>query len=151
MTFDEKACAVCGSIFTPINGMQKYCSRECARTGGNRRRKPGATNICRTCGKEFKPSAQFKNYCSAECRDYVVREYKHECPVCGTIFKASQYKVYCSEDCRIEWAKQTSPEKPKEARTSTINDINAKARALGISYGQYRAMQWATNHKYKII
>ena len=36
---ESKECSVCGVIFNPINNVQKYCGKECAKTGRKEYRK----------------------------------------------------------------------------------------------------------------
>ena len=75
------------------------------------------------------------------------------CEMCGNKFVGRPNKKYCSEECRkkgaAEYNRKRSEErqkpkvenkKPKsKLRALTIEQINRRARAEGLTYGQYVA------------
>lgn len=65
--------------------------------------------ICKTCGKVFIRNIRHKTYCSAECK-----------------MKMDRYR----------WAARR---KKKKSNLITIAEINRKAFAEGLTYGQYVA------------
>ena len=95
MVFKKKKCALCGKLFSPVNGPQKYCKLCLSRT-------------CAACGKRFiakGPTSRPWKYCSVECyrrgRWGASRAVVRKCPVCGREFTrpmcASQR--FCSREC----------------------------------------------------
>ena len=76
-----------------------------------------------------------------------------KCPICGSIFVGRPNKIYCSAKCckkaskeyerkRGEERKKPEAEKKKhKSKLESLNleEINKKARAEGLSYGQYMA------------
>lgn len=79
-----------------------------------------------------------------------------QCAFCGKTFTAPAYKIYCTKKCRVnaagkryrdthpgEYSKQESSI-PK--RESTISETVDAARSAGLSYGKYKAMQWAKDN-----
>lgn len=116
---------------------------------------------CKHCGEEIKIAfGRRKVFCSNECRIAFYDKDKEEkfCVICGKKLSGRQ-RAYCSDECRQKGkiAYQTKrnneeykkpkaevEEKPKRKRgrpkkKPTIADINAKARAEGLNYGQYCA------------
>ena len=75
---------------------------------------------CKNCGKLFEPKPR-EIYCSAECRKEVIKA-------------AKRYQMYQFEKPKAE--------KPKKKRKSQLDAINAEARKLGMTYGQYQAMKY---------
>lgn len=76
------------------------------------------------------------------------RMIRKKCAWCGKMFETGRDNCfYCSEDCKRERRKQTSREynhthrkESAEIRIqgkSLLAEKNAKARAAGMSYGQY--------------
>ncbi len=122
-----KECAICGRPFITNISNKMTCSKECADVrrkqyvdkvnAENREatRLRLGTRLCMQCGKEFAPNHPAKVCCSPECQ----RERDRE---------------------RVRLA--YSGEKLKGKKVSTekqLIDINAKAKAMGLSYGQYVA------------
>lgn len=72
-------------------------------------------------------------------------EFKKICknPNCGKEFSGTRTQQYCCTDCRTT----TRNQKPK--RTCTIDEIARKAKANGMSYGKYVAMQYETERNIK--
>jgi hypothetical protein len=68
-------CKICGRLFKPQHGRQKYCSDECKRKADAQRKqrerkaKTGSKSQsrCRQCGKLFTPSNKRQLYCTVEC------------------------------------------------------------------------------------
>lgn len=123
-----KECVECGKLFVTNKGNKVTCSKECsdirkkkyndeknAKAREATRERLGI-RICVICGNEFAPNQPAKVCCSPECqrvRDRQrVRESNHS-------IKLRNKKVKSTEQ--------------------QINDINAKAKAMGLSYGQYVA------------
>lgn len=124
----ERTCIECGKTFLTHIASKKTCSDECAnmrrrmyaiKRNAERReatRERIGTRICAICGKEFSPNQPAKVCCSPECQ----RERDRE---------------------RIRVSNRSIQQRNKKVKSSEqqINDINAKAKALGLSYGQYVA------------
>ena len=106
-----------------------------------------ATRNCKHCGKEFDTDKNSQTYCSVKCRKLERRKnarVEHAqtlpgiCAFCGAKFTGDRKKKYCCDDCRIRHNKRLKP-KPRNKPAQSIADINALARAEGLSYGQYVA------------
>ena len=123
-----KVCSICGKTFeTNVSG-KKTCSEECAAISKKRyndaknararvaTRERIGIKICATCGKEFSANHPAKVCCSPDCQRVRERE----------LAKAS-------------WKKEALREKKIKSSEKAIIDINAKAKAMGLSYGQYVA------------
>lgn len=119
-----KNCKVCGCEFVASRRNQLYCSRKCKdeawRLSYNERKKPleEIKKICKLCGREFITTKKTQVYCDKRCTD-----------------KANKLA-----SCERKKAKAAEKNKPKRC---TIADINEAARAAGMSYGKYVAMQYA--------
>jgi hypothetical protein len=62
-TFPTRTCLLCGNVFTPTNGRQRYCCVE----HRERHRRPGLTpRECRHCGARFTPTSGGQRYCTPE-------------------------------------------------------------------------------------
>lgn len=95
----DRACLICGKIFTPCRPTQQYCSRACF--GISIR---GPVQTCEVCGNEFPYRANGVNrYCSYKCVHAARRKrIKKICPVCGKNFEVipSRSHVHtCSWEC----------------------------------------------------
>lgn len=118
----EKKCEICGKAFQPMRKTQKYCSQECRHAAdlAKKREKYGPT---------------FLSLSESE-RTY-------QCLVCGKSFIAKQpQQKYCSKSCANRSTCTTSRELYIQSRLhykSHIEEINARARAQGKSYGQLQA------------
>lgn len=71
-----------------------------------------------------------------------------KCPICGKMFVAQYPQVKtCSEECQITRKKEqlrtrgTRPKKRRPVHKSQIVKTENKARAAGLSYGQYKAQE----------
>lgn len=109
---------------------------------------------CECCGKSFVVSGKSlkKKYCSDRCRHKANYRYEKKplaeivCLNCGKTFMQTKIKQkYCCNACqRIHYynrAKQfkAEPKKP----VSDLSEINRKARAVGMSYGQYQMQKYS--------
>ena len=93
-----------------------------------------------------------KTYCSEECRKaYYSTRTIFNCVVCGKKLEGQQ-RQYCGEECRKKAKAQVQRAKNKEIYKAfkpkskarhkpkmSIAEINEKARAEGLNYGQYVA------------
>ena len=123
-----RECSECGRPFISNVASKKTCSKACSEA--RRLKKVEEKNakaraatlerigvkICLTCGKEFTPNHPAKVCCSPECQKIRERQ----------LVKAS-------------WKKEAQREKEIKSSEKAISDINAKAKAMGLSYGQYVA------------
>ena len=107
-----------------------------------------------TVTKEFKTFRTNRRFCSEECsikfhneQSNAIRKKQREserqltgkCLNCGKEFvKSKPYQLYCNPKCRG----LTSYKKRKGGNKQEIIDINKKAKELGMSYGQYVALQY---------
>jgi hypothetical protein len=93
--YSAKPCVVCGTVFKPVIGVQKYCSEEC-RQGKYQ---------CEGCGSEFiRKKGTAGRFCSTDCWYKSPHETVlpiRECVVCGTEFKPRRREqLSCSHECR---------------------------------------------------
>lgn len=82
--------------------------------------------------------------------------HKLTCAVCGgTFYSQRRNTPVCSETCRRQYEKNKKAEinkgvatkQAKEKRKSNIADINAAARAAGMTYGRYMAMKYIEKNR----
>lgn len=87
--------------------------------------------------------------------------YQKKCPICGKLFECSNSKtICCGPECRCEREKQKrreysslsaarkrlQNEKMQRANgEESLAEVNAKARAAGMSYGQYMLARRVAN------
>ena len=118
----EKKCGVCGKAYKPMRKTQKYCSLECQHAAGlaRKREKYGPTFL-----------------------SLPESERTYQCLVCGKSFIAKQpQQKYCSKSCANRSTCAIPRELYNRSRSrykSHIEEINARARAQGKSYGQLQA------------
>lgn len=63
---------------------------------------------------------------------------------CGKVFKGTRTQQYCCPDCRVPTYK---PKKKYQAiKTCTLREASEQAKKLGMSYGQYVALQYLEEH-----
>ena len=64
---------------------------------------------------------------------------EYSCGWCAVKFLSERKKKYCSKDCRFRANGQlkTVPYTLTKKPTRTLAEVNAEARALGLTYGQY--------------
>ena len=82
--------------------------------------------------------------------------HKLTCAVCGGTFYSQRSNTpVCSETCRhkykmmkkAEMVKSNTPATPTSKRKSHIEEINAAARAAGMTYGKYVAMKYIEKNR----
>ncbi len=131
MVETKKKCEICGKEFTTYTRKAKYCSDECRKVAKSRynveaNRKKVAktrerlgTRICLICGKEFEP----RNCTMVTCNPSCTRE---------------RHKML-----KVELRKEQKEEQKKKKREKKepMWKVNEKARAMGLSYGQYELMK----------
>lgn len=108
---------------------------------------------CKHCGKDMQIGWKRKRtYCSDECRKaYYSTRTIFNCVVCGKKL-VGQQRQYCSPECqnkaksKVQYAKNKEiykAFKPKgrvrHKPAMSLAEVNAKARAEGLNYGQYVA------------
>ena len=59
-------------------------------------------------------------------------------PKCGRFFMGTRPQMYCCLECRGSYASTAKDIKPDR----TLDEEAVAARALGMSYGQYKAAQY---------
>lgn len=143
MTITTRKCKYCGKEFTPSQSNQVYCSEICANRQyrKNYKLKHGfipfsqksekeRTRVCPQCGKSFVAHVPCQKYCCGNCKRAYYRK--------AESYKESTMKIEAERMSQRLHAES----KPKKGvkRVSHIDDDNAKARALGMSYGKYKAM-----------
>lgn len=106
--------------------------------------------ICKYCGKEVEKTARPKQeFCSIECRTSWFKEegkrkrreehgIKYKCQICGKPLEGNQ-KKYCFEcSGKVHKPIEQKVEKPKKKRkVLSISEINRRALAEHLSYGEY--------------
>ena len=105
--------------------------------------------LCEYCMAEFEPKQQNQKYCRPECtrRSAQFRNFKKHgrivytrtCPKCGRLFMTIDERKFDCQDCISVDVKERL-RKPKE-KDDAIKAVNHIARASGMSYGKYVAMQ----------
>ncbi len=107
---DGKRCPVCASPVPPPLGFKPrtYCSRECLRIGGGRKRKPQSVP-CSSCGVPVEQNprsrGRSRGYCSSECRNIAKSRGRYcdrVCGRCGVTFTGMKTAKFCSDKCRYE-------------------------------------------------
>lgn len=131
---------------------------------------------CPTCGKKF-VSKKGKRYCSDDCRRKAEKKRDREryqqlkgklsegkivkCGCCGKKFNTKNGgSKYCSKDCRLIMSRRISAKYNRNKRELAkafaarkvsldggIDAVAAAAKAAGMSYGQYKAMQFSGNQE----
>jgi len=80
-----RPCAVCGTVFVPIQEKEKGCSPACKRAyrlqqkriRRMRNKKPLLLKVCIQCGVTFTPTHGNQKACSQECRDRLIQQSRH--------------------------------------------------------------------------
>lgn len=84
---------------------------------------------CKQCGKKFQAKTLRERYCCRECRDQA---------------RIERDRYYA----RIH-KKKRKRSKPEPAKAyETIEEVQAKARELGLTYGQYEALLFVERGRY---
>ena len=99
------------------------------------------TKECARCGNQFQTNRNAKKFCSQQCRIaytyYGKKQTEWECASCGKMFYSERKRKYCKPDCyRENYHRPTSDRKVSKPKRS-LAEINAAAKAEGLSYGQY--------------
>lgn len=69
-----RKCMVCGTEYTRMSNVQKYCSLTCYRIAKNKRRRvPDRYVICESCGKTYKQHKSNQRVCSNNCYNKLYR------------------------------------------------------------------------------
>lgn len=136
-----KICKHCGKEFASNKNAQKFCNPICRATyfKDKKRKTDMSERECMQCGKKFIPKVYNQQFCSLECKNFKRDRY---CIYCGKKLTANKSK-YCSVKCKNEYNKQGGciviHKGRKQKKTNALADLNAKARAEGLTYGQYMA------------
>ena len=164
----ETNCKYCGKPLTEsqIKKGNKYCSKSCSSQARKNQAPPVPEVRCECCGKLLnrKQIANGGRYCSRDCagtttkkRNHEAEErlYKKKCKACGKEFTSVGYRQkYCSEECRgyggelsrararEQYQKQKAAEEVKKRNKNRLANDLAQANAHGMSYGQWKAMQY---------
>ena len=128
-----KQCRHCGGDFEVNENDHhekriEYCSNRCRYRERDLRRKGGPVRIemiCQECGGQYIAKRHDSVTCSAKCNaernKRRVREY-------GAVYR---------EKMRAE--KLLLKEQPKQEKVESIDEVQKKAQAMGMSYGKYLA------------
>lgn len=128
----NKVCQVCGKPFIAGQKRAMFCSEPCREINKQEKYEEHKRNVqkkrleekekivkkCPICGKEFHPERITGVYCSKECAGI------------GNCQKA------CAASRR---QREREALKPKKKKLDNITEIQRKAQAAGLSYGQYIA------------
>ena len=119
-------CLYCGKpIKIRFRKTEKFCSNECCQKYHREKNQKSRKNkYCVVCGTELK--GRQKQYCSSECRMKFVIQHQME-------INKEQYKKPKAE-VKVEPKKRGRPKKK-----ITLEEINERARAENLTYGQYVA------------
>jgi hypothetical protein len=101
--FAPRTCWLCGTVFTPTNGRQRFCCRAHWAQYRARQRDGLPARECRLCGASFKPNSAAQRYCCAEHREQHHRPAltARQCRYCGDWFMpVSGGQRYCIAEHR---------------------------------------------------
>jgi hypothetical protein len=140
-----KQCRHCGSDFEvdENNHHQRkieYCSDKCRHREHDLRKRGGPVRIekvCEECGKPYIAGRRDSVTCSRECN-----------------YERNKRRVrdrgaYYREKYRAERILQEEKAKRKKKKIESIDQIQKKAQAMGMSYGQYMAQLYIQKGAYK--
>jgi len=101
--FAPRTCGLCGTVFTPTNGRQRFCCR--AHWVQHRARQIDGLPVreCRLCGASYRPNSASQRYCCAEHREQHRRPAltARQCRYCGDWFMpVSGGQCYCTAEHR---------------------------------------------------
>lgn len=134
----RKVCKWCGKEFKAA-GPRIYCSRICANLAELEKRKERykkkhsklpvfkdkpeeeRKRICQHCGKEFVAEYAVQRYCTTACQKAANNEQRYA--------RKSAYR------------QETKKVRRKGRHESHIAEINARAREMGMTYGQWQAQK----------
>ena len=77
-----------------------------------------------------------------------LRKKKCKNPKCRKDFMGTNAQLYCCHACRATEQNKTNTKRKKKTLT-TLDEVAKEARKLGMSYGQYVAMQYKQERKIK--
>ena len=128
-----KQCRHCGSDFevdekNQYQRKREYCSELCGSREREKRKKIGPVRIektCQECGKAYIAKRFDSVTCSPECNSERTKRIVRE--------NGAKYRA----KYRAERMLQKEKSKPK--KHDSIEEVQAKARAMGLSYGRYIA------------
>lgn len=138
-----KQCKYCGNDFEVDESNQyekrkEYCSDICRSRARHKRKKDGPAGyekICQECGKAYIAKRCDSVTCSPECN---TERNKRRVRENGAFYRAK----YRAE-------RMLQKEKPKPKKHDSIEEVQAKARAMGLSYGRYIAYMQMQKGAYK--
>lgn len=108
------------------------------------------TVTCKQCGKDFDTNHSKKIYCSYECQREALKvmnrrrvsefqkKYRNTCRWCKVEFRGGRGQRYCSPDCKAAASEKRENDK-RGGIGKGLSEVARKARASGMSYGQYVA------------
>lgn len=134
-------CKVCGNEFESVHANTKYCSNECRKADGCSYiaiEKP-TIKTCRICGKQFEVYKSKRIICSEECRRVAMntKRKKYE----SRIKREGKKETQEEKEMKEFMAKLKASRDFRKTDPKRVADINAKAKAIGVSYGMYVGMQ----------
>lgn len=139
MSLKTKTCKICGKEFTPRAANGTMCSAECRRLNHNqtsaaRMRQRRVEQKARIEVGEKQPPVKKKK----PKERWIKKIYKPRmCERCGKEFHPqNSSQKFCSEKCRNP---KLAKEVEQAKRMSALAEIEAKARELGMHYGEYVA------------
>ena len=131
-------CKICGKEFEARTANSTMCSAECRRTNHNR--------MCVEAQRKRRQIKKERIAAGLEApiprkkpeRRWIKPIYKpRKCEMCGKEYRPEHPRQkYCSEGCRYP---HRSIKEESKKPMSTLAEINAKARSLGMHYGDYVA------------
>lgn len=129
-----KQCRHCGGDFE-VDGTNhhqrqiEYCSNKCRHREHDQRRRGGPVQIemvCQECGKPYIGRRRDSVTCSPECNSIRNRR------------RVRETGAYYREKYRAERLLQEEKERQKK-KIESIDQVQKKAQAMGMSYGKYLA------------
>lgn len=144
----KKECEWCGNLYVPKAGNQRFCCKECSKEYNRKTMRLHMRKIrqleyekmkivkhCEICGNEFYTTNPRKTVCSPECSRERARIRNAEYRSLHRKKKIT-FDGFTEEGISYSYLEQQKKSKKK------IDDVDAKAKALGMSYGQYVALQY---------
>ena len=105
------------------------------------------TKKCEWCEKEFTTKHNAQKFCNANCNRKAQNAKQYNaikvcvCACCEKEFTTLRRRTYCSDECRLfaDGRGKKERKKQKAAPKLTLAEVNARARAEGLTYAQYVA------------
>lgn len=141
-----KQCRHCGSDFE-VDGTNhhqrkiEYCSNKCRYREHDLRKRGGPVRIekvCEECGKPYIGKRRDSVTCSTECN--ILRNKR----------RVRDRGAYYREKYRAERLLQEEKAKRKKEQIESIDQIQKKAQAMGMSYGKYLAYMQIQKGAYNV-